>query len=79
MNAIVSKEHRALASKLRDILSVYEKNSDLISIGAYKAGTNPSVDYAISKIDLVNGFLKQGINESFDYDEVMHSLEHILS
>lgn len=79
MNAIVSKEHRALASKLRDILSVYEKNSDLISIGAYKAGTNPSVDYAISKIDLVNGFLKQGINESFDYDEVMQSLEHILS
>lgn len=79
MNAIVSPEHRALASKLRDILSVYEKNSDLISIGAYKAGTNPSVDYAISKIDLVNGFLKQGINESFDYDEVMQSLEHILS
>lgn len=79
MNAIVSPEHRALASKLRDILSVYEKNSDLISIGAYKAGTNPSVDYAISKIDLVNGFLKQGINESFDYDEVMQSLKQILS
>lgn len=79
MNAIVSPEHRALASKLRDILSVYEKNSDLISIGAYKAGTNPSVDYAISKIDLVNGFLKQGINESFDYDEVMQSLQQILS
>lgn len=79
MNAIVSKEHRALASKLRDILSVYEKNSDLISIGAYKAGTNAGVDYAISKIDLVNGFLKQGINESFDYDEVMASLEQILA
>lgn len=51
MVEIVSPKHRELASKLRDILSVYEKNEDLLSIGAYKAGTNPRLDYAISKID----------------------------
>ena len=79
MNAIVSTEHKKLASRLRDILSVYEKNSDLISIGAYKPGTNSSVDYAISKIDMVNAFLKQDINESFSYEECIESLEHILN
>lgn len=78
MVEIVSLKHRELASKLRDILSVYEKNEDLLSIGAYKAGTNPRLDYAISKIDQINAFLMQGINESFSYDESLHQLESIL-
>lgn len=78
MVEIVSPKHRELASKLRDILSVYEKNEDLLSIGAYKAGTNPRLDYAISKIDQINAFLMQGINESFSYDEGLHQLESIL-
>lgn len=78
MVEIVSPEHRELASKLRDILSVYEKNEDLLSIGAYKAGTNPRLDYAISKIDQINAFLMQGINESFSYDDSLHQLETIL-
>ena len=78
MVEIVSPKHRELASKLRDILSVYEKNEDLLSIGAYKAGTNPRLDYAISKIDQINAFLMQGINESFSYDESLLELESIL-
>ena len=78
MVEIVSPKHRELASKLRDILSVYEKNEDLLSIGAYKAGTNPRLDYAISKIDQINAFLMQRINESFSYDESLHQLESIL-
>lgn len=78
MVEIVSPKHRELASKLRDILSVYEKNEDLLSIGAYKVGTNPRLDYAISKIDQINAFLMQGINESFSYDESLHQLESIL-
>ena len=78
MVEIVSPKHRELASKLRDILSVCEKNEDLLSIGAYKAGTNPRLDYAISKIDQINAFLMQGINESFSYAESLHQLESIL-
>ena len=78
MVEIVSPKHRELASKLRDILSVYEKNEDLLSIGAYKAGTNPRLDYAVSKIDQINAFLMQGINESFSYGESLRELEAIL-
>lgn len=78
MVEIVSAEHRTLAGQLRDIMSVYEKNADLIAIGAYKAGTNPRLDYAISKIDRINEFLKQGINEAFSYDQSVQLLREIL-
>jgi len=78
MTSIVPREHITNASKLRDILSVYEKNSDLISIGAYKAGTNNKLDFAVSKIDKVNEFLKQGITEKFSYEETVNMMSKIL-
>ena len=78
MVEIVSPEHRQLASKLRDIMGVYEKNADLVSIGAYKAGTNSKLDYALSKIDGINQFLMQGINESFSYEESLEQLRRIM-
>ena len=79
MSTIADPEHQKLASSLRDILSIYEKNLDLISIGAYKSGTNPRLDYAISKIDKVNDFLKQGIYESFAFEDTIARLREILA
>ena len=79
MVEIVPQEHRQLASRLRDILSTYEKNQDLVAIGAYKPGTNRNLDYALSKIDAVNGFLTQDINEAFSYEQCIERLRHILN
>lgn len=78
MTSIVDPEHLKLASKLRDILSVYEKNIDLISIGAYKPGTNLKLDYALTKIEKINQFLQQGIHEGSDFQETIKQLEEIL-
>ena len=78
MTDIVSQEHRTLAARVRDVLSIYEKNSDLVSIGAYKAGTNPRLDYALSKIDGINQFLTQGINEAFSYEEDLNIMRGLL-
>ena len=78
MNDIVSPEHRGLAARVRDVLAVYEKNSDLVSIGAYKAGTNPKLDYAISKIDGINDFLTQGVDEAFSYEEDLAIMRKLL-
>ncbi|MDO4710750.1 MAG: flagellar protein export ATPase FliI [Peptostreptococcaceae bacterium] len=77
MSTIADPKHQALASKLRDISSIYAKNLDLISIGAYKAGTNLKLDYAISKIDRVNNFLKQGVKESFTMEDTIGQLAEI--
>lgn len=78
MANIATEEHKDLASKLRDILSVYDKNEDLISIGAYKAGSNPKLDFAISKIDKVNEFLMQKVDESFSQEEIIEKMRQIL-
>ncbi|MBQ2830259.1 MAG: FliI/YscN family ATPase, partial [Oscillospiraceae bacterium] len=45
MVELVDEKHRQLASKVRDILSIYEKNADLVAIGAYKAGANRNLDF----------------------------------
>ena len=67
-----------MAAKLRDILSLYTKNEDLIAIGAYKSGTNPKLDQAIQKIDQINAFLMQQTDESFSYEEVIQHMHKIL-
>lgn len=77
MVELVPPEHRQLASRLRDILSVYEKNEDLVSIGAYKAGSNPKLDQALKQIDAINAFLKQGINESVSYEDCLKQMAAI--
>lgn len=78
MTDIVSMEDRRTAGRIRDIMSVYEKSADLVSIGAYKAGTNPKLDYALSKIDAIDDFLMQGVDEAFSYEETVEEMERIL-
>ena len=78
MVEIVPPEHRQLASRIRDIMSVYEKNADLVAIGAYKPGTNRKLDFAMSKIDAVNDFLTQDVNEAFSYDQCVAEMAKIL-
>ena len=78
MVELVPQEHLRLASRMRDVLSVYDKNSDLVSIGAYKSGSNPKLDYALKKMDDINGFLTQGINESFSYETCLKQMEKVM-
>ena len=49
-----------------------------MSIGAYKSGTNPKLDYALTKIDAINQFLMQGVDESFGYEESLAEMARIL-
>lgn len=74
MSQIVTKEHKKAAGKLRNVLATYDEAEDLINIGAYKKGSNPSIDYAISKIDEVNGFLCQDVEDKFSFEESMEIL-----
>lgn len=76
---VATKEHQAAAGKLREVLSLYEKNEDLINIGAYQKGSSQKVDWAISKIDEVNSFLKQGIFEPSPFDDTVERLTKIFS
>jgi len=77
MTNIVDEDHIAAARKLKEVVANYEKERDLILIGAYEAGSNPSVDYAIEKIDEVNNFLKQGMYDNVSLEESVEMLRNI--
>ena len=47
------------SQQAENVLATYNEAEDLINIGAYKKGSNPNIDYAISRIDAVNGFLSR--------------------
>ena len=79
MPIICDKAHKDAAGELRNLLSLYNSNIDLISIGAYKMGTNPKLDEAISKIDKINAFLCQGTHESFSLEETIQLLKEAVS
>ncbi len=66
MPDVTDRDHRQRAGKLRDVLATYRASEDLINIGAYAHGSNAGIDYALSKIDDVNAFLKQSVEESND-------------
>lgn len=71
---IVSGAHRKAAQRLVSVLAEYRKAEDLINIGAYKAGSNPQVDYAMKKIGEINSYLMQDISEKVGLEESVAAL-----
>ncbi len=75
MNSIADSKHKEAAGKLKNVMATYQEAEDLINIGAYKSGSNKNIDYAIEKIDAVNGFLLQETHDKFSFEEIMGMLE----
>lgn len=78
MNGIVGSEQKEMSSRLRNLMAVHEANQDLLAIGAYKAGSNPLLDDAIHRIDAINDFLQQKVDEKFTYDEMLALMRELL-
>lgn len=64
MDGIVPAAHRDAASRLRAALALYESKRDLVTLGAYKKGSDPRLDQVLSRIDAIEGFLKQRRDEN---------------
>jgi flagellum-specific ATP synthase len=79
MHNITSPEHQKLARKLKQLNSRYMRSIDLISVGAYEAGSDPVLDTAISKHELIEQFLQQDISERADMQESVQFLAHVLA
>lgn len=74
MSDIVSEEQKKSASRMRNMLSTYQSNQDLLSIGAYKAGSNPELDDAIAHIHNINSFLQQSVSEKSTFEQTAQAL-----
>lgn len=77
MSMITTKEHKEAAGKLKNVMATYNEAEDLINIGAYKRGSNPNIDNAISKIEAVTKFLLQETDEKFDFEESVEMLKEL--
>ena len=69
MPIIVENENLSLANRFRRLWTLYQQNQDLIQVGAYSAGTNRDIDRAIELRDLMEGFLRQPMNERASLEE----------
>ncbi len=78
MSEIVSGEHKANASKIRKLMSLYQENADLISIGAYKTGSNPELDDAIGRMPAINEFLQQPVDVKVEFSDTVDMINEIL-
>lgn len=79
MNSIVPAEHQSAAMAMKTLLSSYSQSEDLINIGAYKQGSNSTVDQAIRMRDPFNKFLRQGPRETSDFDVTLNQLQDLVN
>jgi len=75
---IVSPEHMQAAQRMRSAYAIYKEAEDMINVGAYVEGKNRRIDYAISKYDLITGFLKQGVEETNNFEEDIDKLKNMM-
>jgi flagellum-specific ATP synthase len=77
MGDVTTADHRALAGKFKETLAIYRQSEDLINIGAYKDGSNPGIDYAVSRVDDMMSFLKQAVHDPATIEESLQNLKGI--
>ena len=63
---------------MRRLLAVYLDNEDLISIGAYRAGSNPEIDHAIKMKPMIDQFLQQDRGDHATLDETLQKIKTLM-
>ncbi len=77
MTDVASHEHVEAAGRIRDLLATYEKNADLINIGAYIKGSDLKIDRSIRLYEEINIFLRQSTSQKVNYAETVARLIEI--
>jgi flagellum-specific ATP synthase len=78
MPQVTTDQHMLMARAVRQVLAVCRKNQDLVSIGAYKPGSNPAVDQSFTLKPSIDQFLQQGMKDSVPFDMCVNMLKNIL-
>ncbi len=74
MTELIEPGHYKKVQRFKQMLSAYQRNRDLISVGAYAAGSDPLLDQAIVMYPKMQDFLCQGIRESSEYEASYNAL-----
>ena len=74
MPAVSSAPHLQKAHELRRLFAAYTASEDLIRIGAYQKGSDPTLDKALTMIPDLNRFLMQKAGERVSFSDSIAKL-----
>ena len=74
MTVVADPDHQAAAARVRELLAAYERQRDLILLGAYERGSDRRTDEAIDRIDAIESFLRQRTDEAAPFAETRQRL-----
>ncbi|WER49357.1 flagellar protein export ATPase FliI [Cupriavidus sp. WKF15] len=77
MTALIPSGQFASVRRFKQLMSRYQRNRDLISVGAYVPGNDPELDLAIRLHPRMEAFLQQDIHERAGYDDALGQLHSL--
>jgi len=78
MQTLLPPDDMKMANKFRRMWSLYQQNQDLIQVGAYEMGSNPTLDEAIRLREVMENFLRQDMHQGHDADTTREEIRTLL-
>jgi type III secretion protein N (ATPase) len=78
MDVVVPPEHRIDAARIRELMARHAEVELLVRVGEYRSGADPVADEAISKIERISGFLRQGGAAKSTIEETRRQMREIV-
>ena len=79
MHQISTREQLDLATRFKQVYSTYQQNRDLITVGAYRRGSDPRVDLAVEQWPKIMEFLRQDMYEPLGFERSHADLRQLVT
>jgi flagellum-specific ATP synthase len=78
MSQVASAEHQSLSLRFRRLMAAQHKVSDLVRVGAYRGGSDPEADEALTRFGAMNEFLRQRHDEASAWAKSLERLAAVM-
>ncbi|MDO5308498.1 MAG: FliI/YscN family ATPase [Planctomycetia bacterium] len=75
--SICTREHLEMANRVRQLIGTYRDAEDLISIGAYRAGSSKEIDDAVKMKPKIDAFLRQNVDEGASFEQSFEGMKRL--
>ncbi|CAE6803658.1 Flagellum-specific ATP synthase [Paraburkholderia aspalathi] len=79
MTALIDDNHLEKTRMFKQMLSRYQRNRDLINVGAYSSGRDALLDRAIALYPRMEAFLQQGFRECANFEPSLEMLDALFA
>ncbi|MDR6492988.1 flagellum-specific ATP synthase [Paraburkholderia terricola] len=79
MTALIDDNHLDKTRMFKQMLSRYQRNRDLINVGAYSSGRDALLDRAIALYPRMEAFLQQGFRECANFEPSLAMLDALFA